>query len=249
MNVDRPLRISAVICAYNEEKLLAAALHSLLAQTRVPDEIIVVNNASTDRTREIAAAVPGVVVVDEPNQGLVKARARGFQTATGDVLLYIDADCRAPLKLVELVEQKFLKSPGVVAVTGPYRFYDWDWIGIAGARIYDYTLAPLAQVLAQHVLRIGAVLYGGNFAVRRTALEAIGGFDTSIEFHGEDTNLGRRLAAIGKVNLNRACYLYTSARRYKAMGRGKVFRLYVRNFWWETVHHRPKDQVHVDVRL
>jgi GT2 family glycosyltransferase len=74
-------------------------------------------------------------------------------------------------------------------------------------------------------------------------------FDTSIEFHGEDMNLGRRLAKVGVVRLNNSCFSYTSARRYKALGRGHVFRLYVRNFWWETVHHRPKDLVHEDVRL
>jgi glycosyltransferase involved in cell wall biosynthesis len=242
-------RISAIICAYNEEKTLPAAVHSLFAQTRRPDEVIVVNNASTDRTAEIAEEVPDVVVVDEPEKGLVKARARGRAVATGDLLLYIDADCRAPLRLIERIERRLETSRAIVAVTGPYRFYDWDWIGVAGARLYDYTLAPLAQLVFHRVLKMGAVLYGGNFAVRRSALDAIGGFDTSIEFHGEDTNLGRRLAAIGRVDLNRRCYIYTSARRYKALGRSRIFRLYVRNFWWETVHHRPKDLVHQDIRL
>jgi len=70
----------------------------------------------------------------------------------------------------------------------------------------------------------------------------------SIEFHGEDTNLGRRLFAIGPVELGYDCYLYTSARRYNAMGKGAVFRLYVRNFVSEILHHRPKDSVHLDVR-
>jgi glycosyltransferase involved in cell wall biosynthesis len=242
------VKLSAIICAYNEERMLGPAIHSLLAQTRVPDEIIVVNNASTDDTRAVAAGIAGVRVVDEPDKGLVKARAAGYRAATGDVLLYIDADCRAPVSLVESMERRFLRSARTVAVTGPYRFYDWDWVGMVGARVYDYTLAPLAHVTAHHVLGIGAVLYGGNFAVRRTALDAIGGFDTTIEFHGEDTNLGRRLAAVGAVELVRACFIYTSARRYLALGRGKVFRLYVRNFWWETIHHRPKDLVHEDVR-
>jgi glycosyltransferase involved in cell wall biosynthesis len=242
------VKLSAIICAYNEERMLAPAIHSLFAQTRVPDEIIVVNNASTDDTRAVAAGIAGVKVVDEPDKGLVKARAAGYRAATGDVLLYIDADCRAPVSLVASMERRFLRSAGTVAVTGPYRFYDWDWIGMLGARVYDHTLAPLAHVAAQHLLGIGAVLYGGNFAVRRTALDAIGGFDTTIEFHGEDTNLGRRLAAVGAVELIGACYIHTSARRYLALGRGKVFRLYVRNFWWETIHHRPKDLVHEDVR-
>ena len=88
-----------------------------------------------------------------------------------------------------------------VAVTGPYRFYDWDILGRVLIRMYDYSLAPATHVLAQYVFRMGAVLYGGNFAVRRDALEAIGGFDTSIEFHGEDTNLARRISKAGRVRL------------------------------------------------
>jgi GT2 family glycosyltransferase len=99
------------------------------------------------------------------------------------------------------------------------------------------------------VLGIGTIFYGGNFAVRREALEKIGGFDVSIEFHGEDTNLGRRLNTAGKVGLCYDCYLYTSARRFVAMGNGAVFRLYVRNFTSELLHHRPKDSTHLDVRI
>ena len=162
MNVDARSTLTAIVCAYNEEKSLPAALHSLFAQTRVPDEVIVVNNASTDRTRAVAERFPGVVVVDEPQKGLVRARAKGLSVARGDILLYIDADCRAPLRLVERMERQFLGAPGVVAVTGPYRFYDWDWIGVAGARVYDYTLAPFAQFTAHYLLRMGAVLYGAT---------------------------------------------------------------------------------------
>ena len=87
-----------------------------------------------------------------------------------------------------------------------------------------------------------------SFAVTRAALEGIGGFDTTIDFHGEDTNLGRRLSRTGAVELRYDCYLFTSARRYNAMGKGAVFRLYVRNFVSELLHHRPKDSAHLDVR-
>ena len=92
------------------------------------------------------------------------------------------------------------------------------------------------------------VFYGGNFAVRRDALDAIGGFDTTIEFHGEDTNLGRRLHARGAVALRTGCFVHTSARRFRAMGTGAVIGLYVRNFWSEILRHRPSDDAHVDVR-
>lgn len=242
------LTFSVIVCAHNEASYLSACLHSLLAQTRPPDELLVINNASTDATRAVARQVPHVRVIDEPRKGLVVARETGRLAATGDVLVYVDADCRAPLAWLEQVERRFQRDPHLIALSGPYRFYDWDWWGRALIRAYDVTLAPATQVLVKHVLRLGTVFYGGNFAVRRDALARIGGFDTSIEFHGEDTNVGRRLFQIGNVVLCRECYLYTSARRYVAMGKIAVFRLYVRNFTSELLHHRPKDRSHVDVR-
>jgi glycosyltransferase involved in cell wall biosynthesis len=246
--VHSTLKLSVIVCAYNEEHYVAACLHSLLAQSRPPDELILVNNASTDRTGAIARTIPGVMVIDELQKGLVKAREAGRLAATGDVLAYLDADCRAPLQWLERVERRFANAPQIVAVTGPYRFYDWDLWGRLLLRGHDLVLAPATQVLVQYVLRIGAILYGGNFAVRREALAQIGGFDTSIEFHGEDTNLARRLSAVGRVKIAAACFMYTSARRYRAMGKGAVFGLYIRNFWSEVLRHRPSDRTHLDVR-
>jgi glycosyltransferase involved in cell wall biosynthesis len=240
--------LSVIVCAHNEAAYLAACLHSLLAQSRIPDEILVINNASADATRAVAEAIPHVRVVDEPRKGLVVARETGRRMATGDVLVYVDADCRAPLTWLERIERRFQRDPSLLALSGPYRFYDWDWWGRLLIRAYDFTLAPATQLLVKYILRIGTIFYGGNFAVRADALRRIGGFDTSIEFHGEDTNIGRRLFAIGRVGLFRDCYLYTSARRYLAMGKGAVFRLYVRNFTSEILHHRPKDTTHLDVR-
>jgi glycosyltransferase involved in cell wall biosynthesis len=215
----------------------------------VPDEILVVDNASTDATRAVALQVPGVRVVDEPRKGLVLAREAGRLAAAGDLLVYLDADCRAPLTWLARIERRFVRDPRLIALSGPYRFHDWDWWGRTLVRAYDYTLAPATQLLVKYVLRIGTIFYGGNFAVRREALARIGGFDVSIEFHGEDTNLGRRLFEVGRVSLAYDCYLYTSARRYIAMGKGAVFRLYVRNFTSELLHHRPKDRTHLDVRI
>ena len=242
-------RLSVIVCAHNEARYLPACLHSLLAQTRVPDEILVVNNASTDETRAVAQRIPYVQVVDEPRKGLVVARETGRRAATGDILIYLDADCRAPLTWLERVERRFLSTPHLIALSGPYRYYDWDWWGRLLIRAYDVTLAPATQLLVKYILRIGTIFYGGNFAVKAEALEEIGGFDTSIEFHGEDTNVGRRLFAIGRVEIVHDCYLFTSARRYNAMGKGAVFRLYVRNFTSELLHHRPRDTSHVDVRI
>ena len=191
--------------------------------------------------------VPGVRVVQESRKGLVIARERARQEARGDLLVYIDADCRAPAAWLARIERRFQAAPDLVALSGNYRFYDWDWWGRLLIRAYDYSLGPATHVLAKHILRIGVVFYGGNFAVRRSTLERIGGFDTTIEFHGEDTNVGRRLFSVGRVDLAYDCYLHTSARRYNAMGKA-VFRLYVRNFVSELLRHRPKDVAHLDIR-
>jgi glycosyltransferase involved in cell wall biosynthesis len=251
------LTITAIVCAYNEAGHLPVCIHSLLAQTRPADEILVINNASTDDTgrvaREIARCAPSVRVVDEPAKGLVVARETARRNARGSVLAYVDADCRVPLRWLERVEAQFAASARsfsspAVAVTGPYRFYDWDAAGRAIIGLYDVLVAPPTHVAIHHVLGIGAILYGGNFAARADALERIGGFDETIEFHGEDTNLGRRLAAIGRVRMCPDCWVWTSARRYVAMGKRKVFSLYVRNFWSEILRHRPADREHLDVR-
>lgn len=242
------LTISAIVCAYNEAAYLPACIHALLAQTRRPDEIIVVDNASTDGSGELARAIPGVRVVREPARGLVLAREAARVASRGDVLAYVDADCRLPITWLAQVERRFVEREAVVAVTGPYRFYDWDLFGRLLLRAYDVLVAPPTHWLVHHGLGIGAILYGGNFAVRREALSRIGGFDRRIEFHGEDTNLGRRLTPIGQVDVVRSCWVWTSARRYRAMGKWTVFGLYVRNFWSELLRHRPADRTHLDVR-
>ena len=196
----------------------------------------------------MARTVPGVCVLDEPVKGLVVARERARRAAHGDIVAYVDADCRVPLLWLERVERRFWDDGSAVAVTGPYRFYDWDWTGRALVRGYDWLVAPPTHLIVHDLLTWGAILYGGNFAVRRDALARIGGFDLSIEFHGEDTNLGRRLTSIGRIALCPECWVWTSARRYHVMGKGKVFGLYVRNFWSEILRHRPTDREHLDVR-
>jgi glycosyltransferase involved in cell wall biosynthesis len=243
------LTISVIVCAFNEAGYIGPCLQSLLHQSRPPDEILVVNNASSDRTAAIALATRDVRVIDEPRKGLVRARETGRLAARGTLLVYVDADCRAPRTWLARIERRFERRPHLVALSGPYRFYDWDWWGRTLVRAYDMTLAPLTQLVVYRLLGLGTLFYGGNFAARREALSAIGGFDTAIEFHGEDTNVGRRLVGVGPVAMAGECWLLTSARRYRAMGKGQVFRLYVRNFWSEIVHHRPKDVQHQDVRI
>ncbi len=118
-------------------------------------------------------------VIDEARKGLVVARERGRLESRGELLVYVDADCRAPLTWLERIEQRFAATAALLALSGNYRFYDWDWWGRTLLRAYDFTLGPATHVLVKYILRIGVVFYGGNFAVRRDALDRIGGFDTT----------------------------------------------------------------------
>jgi glycosyltransferase involved in cell wall biosynthesis len=112
------MRITVIVCAHNEERYLAGCLHSLLAQTRPPDELLVINNASTDATRALAQQVPNVRVVDEPRKGLVVARETARQAARGDLLVFVDADCRAPLMWLARLERHFLRDARLIALSG-----------------------------------------------------------------------------------------------------------------------------------
>ena len=102
------MKISAIVCAYNEAEFLPACLHSLFTQTRPPDEIIVVNNASSDQTAAVAAAIAGVRVVDEPVKGLVVARETGRGAALRRVV--------EPTEVTRTV--MFLCSDDASAITG-----------------------------------------------------------------------------------------------------------------------------------
>ena len=169
--------------------------------------------------------------------------------ARGDLLVYVDADCRAPLQWLERIEHRFARDPELMALSGNYRFYDWDWWGRPLLRAYDLTLGPATHVLVKYVLQLGVVFYGGNFAVRRAGARA----DRRLR-HSRSSFTARTRTSAGAcsrpaaVELAYDCYLYTSARRYNAMGKGAVFRLYVRNFVSEIVTPSPKDSVHLDIR-
>jgi len=84
--------ITAIIVVRNGERFLADALHSIAAQHRQPDEIIVVDGQSTDRTAEIAQATPGVRYILQPDLGIANARNLALSAAAGDFVAFLDAD-------------------------------------------------------------------------------------------------------------------------------------------------------------
>ncbi len=135
----------------------------------------------------------------------------------------LDADCRAPLTWLERIERRFVADPGLVALSGPYRFYDWDWWGrLLDPRLRLHARAGDAAASSSTCCGSARSSTAATSLSGAQALERIGGFDTSIEFHGEDTNVGRRLFAVGtRVAVPRLLPLHVGASlRRDGQGRG-----------------------------
>lgn len=234
--------ISLIIPAHNEENYIGATLDAAIKNSRGKfKEIIVVDNASTDKTAEIAQTRPGVRVVREKQKGLTSARQAGFEAATGELLAYLDADTHITPQWIDIAERTFRERPDIVSLSGPRRHWGAAWYRrwILNAAWY---VAPIGYWV------VGYMILGGNFIAKRKAIEAIGGFDRTIEFYGEDTNLARRLSTIGKTLFRMDFYAYASARRYEKEGIIKVNSVYVLNYLWPVLFNRPFTKTSQDVR-
>lgn len=264
--------ITIAIPAHNEEAYLGPCLDAVITDVaretmrlRLKDlqhrgheavattgrfEILVVDNASTDGTARVAArridaaraAGAELRVVSETRKGLTRARQCGQREARGDIVAWVDADTEMPAGWLERVDEGFSTAPGVVCVSGPYRYLDQPRLQRNLVRLYWRILAIPSYWFT------GYLAVGGNFAVRRDAIERIGGFDESIAFYGEDTNIARRLSEVGKVVFDLKLEMPTSARRFAAEGMWRTAFAYVSSFVSEVVLKRPVIERYRDIR-
>ncbi len=159
------MKISVVIPAYNEEKLIGQCLQSLLNQTVPPDEIIVVDNNSTDRMRQIVRRFP-VRVIGEAKKGITPARNAGFNAARGDIIARTDADTIVPRDWVEKVKKHF-EEESIDALGGPIGYYDFE---MGGAILWMHTMYMHAIKKLQNG---GEMMYGANMALTKKMWERI----------------------------------------------------------------------------
>ena len=217
---ENPIQISFVIPAYNEEALIGKCLASIereLADSPYVAEIIVVNNASTDRTRVVAESFANVRVVDELVKGLPRARQAGFLASRGKLVANVDADAMLTPGWINVVIEEFAKQPVLVGLSGPCIYYD---LPPFSRFIYHtlYSFGFFLYLLNHHVFGMCTPLQGGNFVLRRSALEQVGGYDTSILFFGEDVDIAKRMDKTGLVKWTPRLSMYASGRRISAQG-------------------------------
>jgi cellulose synthase/poly-beta-1,6-N-acetylglucosamine synthase-like glycosyltransferase len=245
------MKISFVIPAYNEENYIGECLRALLAEVKRCNfevEIIVVNNNSTDKTGEIAASFLGVKVVDEPRKGLVQARHTGFTASTGDLIANVDADTKIPKGWIKKVLDEFGNDQKLAALSGPYVYYDLPFFTSLVVKVF-YFFGYMTYVFNRFVFKKSGMIQGGNFVLRRSALEKIGGFNTNIDFYGEDTDIARRMQKTGKVKFTFDLPMYTSGRRIMKEGIVKTGFRYAINYFWMLIFSRPFSKTYSDVRI
>ncbi|MFZ9033203.1 MAG: glycosyltransferase family 2 protein, partial [Anaerohalosphaeraceae bacterium] len=115
------LKISAVIPAYNAEKYIARSINSVLNQTCPVDEIIVVDDGSTDSTAEVIKSYGGKVrYIHQQNAGVSAARNTGIQAATCEWVAFLDADDEWLPEKIERQVENIKNNPHLVRTTGNY---------------------------------------------------------------------------------------------------------------------------------
>ena len=236
--------VSVVIPAYNEEKYLPLCLASIRKQDYAAEyEVIVVDNASKDNTARIARDW-GARVVYEGKRSPACARQKGAEASTGDIIAFIDADTQAPPYWLSTIVSRFVRETKTVVVSGPYVYCDAGRI----AKIFSYInfISMNIDQLFRTVLNKGSAIWGCNFAVRRSALLKVGGFDTSIRFYGEEYELSLRLKKAGKGNIIPRLFVLTSARRLKRIGVVNQYWNWIVDyfsvlFWYEPISEELED--------
>jgi glycosyltransferase involved in cell wall biosynthesis len=204
--------ISVVVPAYNEEKLLSATLEAINAALANVgrSELIVVDNASTDRTAEIARAA-GARVVDEIEHNISRVRNTGGAAASGEVLVFIDADTIVRIgifeKIVEVMADPRCYGGSVrVEYEAPYRRF---WMS-AFMKLW-VVLGALTR------MRGGALQF-----CRADIFRELSGYDPTIyvgediEFHWRLDKLARRRG--GTTSFIAEPRVVTSSRRWNRMG-------------------------------
>lgn len=188
----KPLTLSLVIPAYNEAVHLKTCLDAIAAQIDMPDEVIVVDNNSTDDSAAIAATYSFVRVLHEQKQGISHARNRGFNATRSAIIGRIDADTILPPDWVSRVRQFYQKSEHQShALTGGGYFYN-----VRLPRLNGWILGQIAFRMNRFIMS-HYILWGSNMALPKNLWKAVKKDVCSRQDIHEDLDLAIHLHRLG----------------------------------------------------
>lgn len=189
--------VSVIIPAKNVAAYIGETLTSALAQSEV-GEVIVVDDGSSDDTAAIVSAIrdPRLRLIINDSAGVSAARNLGARHASGEWLLFLDADDRLRPGAAAALLAAARGAPRAVLVYGDYNTIDSEGRQIGWRELLKGRRKPSGDVLAR--LASGNFIVNGGIALARAeAFRAVGGFDVSLRYC-EDWHCWCRLAAIGE---------------------------------------------------
>ncbi len=172
--------VSAIVPVYNGERRIRACIESLLNQTYSRDryEILIVDNASSDRTREIVQEYPVRLLVEDRIQSSYAARNKGIQNAKGEILSFTDSDCVASSRWIE-EGVKALDSTSADLVGGNVQFIYSE--RKTAAEIYD----SITNMQVERDIKERSVAKTANLFVKSFLFDKIGMFPASVKSGGD----------------------------------------------------------------
>lgn len=217
-------KVSLYIPCYNAERYIPRSIEGALRQTYPLDEILVIDDGSRDRTREIASRYPVRVLSHERNRGVAAARNTGFRNCRNELVASLDADCVAEPDWLEKL-LPYLEDPKVGGVS--CRVVESVQISLADR----WRKAHLPEDWGSSEIVNPPFLFGANGLHRKSLMERVGGFDevTWPAGCGEDLHLTTEMRKIG-YNL-----IYIPATLVKHIKQDTVRSvLYTRWRWWRS---------------
>ncbi len=199
------MKISVVIPALNEEKLLPKTLETIFSLDRKPDEVLIVDASSTDKTAEVAKKA-GARVITVTKKTIGFSRQKGIEAATGDVVAFTDADAILPHDWLNRIERALTK-PNVVGYFGRVHLFD-------GPPFYLFLinyLQPIANWFIWVLFRI-PMTTGQNMAFYKNKALTVGGIPENFKM-AEDIEIARRLMTVGKIIFSLQDTVSASGRR------------------------------------
>lgn len=197
MNNTDGLLVSVVIPCFNVRAYIAMTLDSVLVQSHAHWEAIVIDDGSTDGTEDVIAVYtdPRVRLIRQANQGVSAARNRGIDIASGQALLFLDADdWLAPDALARMVVR--LQDRPAVAAYGAFCFVTED----GGRRVRTKTGPFPEGHIIERLLVENLFANGGHMLIKADAITAVGRFREDLRF-GEDWEYWCRLALHGTISV------------------------------------------------
>ncbi|NJR38300.1 MAG: glycosyltransferase family 2 protein [Leptolyngbyaceae cyanobacterium CSU_1_4] len=245
-------QISAIICTHNRDQYLGAAIDSLLSQDFTEEyEVIVVDNASSDRTREVIEARlshPRLRYVHESVLGLSVARNTGAKQALSPILAYLDDDAVASSQWLQVLQSAFQTNEKLAIAGGKVTLLwaegmtapRWLSAGLAG-NLGAYDLGDAVV----YIDRPGLTPRGLNYSIRQSFLKQIGGFDVNLGRVGKNLLSNEELVMTEQaLNLGwQVAYLPTAVVAHNVAPERVQRQWFLHRGWWQGMSECYREQL------